>query len=355
MGQDSGVRCQLNNRSCESVLQDSFDDLRSVPPPITPPNGDEIRENCHAEPISRYMDSTPWSVHYRILGTYPNHPSQIRKPGEKPRVIDFSQANGPLVLMSGVSVFGNGDDQKWFSAESKAGFAYVALVPTTPGSVCGDFSPIRNVSTSFSRRGEWSEALNRVGDVARAYSGNVVVSPQDERIGFPMQDRYWGAWNQGATEVETVIVGAMPTHVPSEQRKNPNASKQCELGAWYQSYEYEWRPMVSLDGSPEGLPKDTEYLCLRALESEPTPFIQTRIHVPSLKAKGSVLIAHNATDQRSVSVVYGPSKDQITAARQSSLFAITLRWAEPIKQILWDVGGVLQNPANFWKKRNDLA
>ena len=124
MGQDSGVRCQLNNRSCESVLQDSFDDLRSVPPPITPPNGDEIRENCHAEPISRYMDSTPWSVHYRILGTYPNHPSQIRKPGEKPRVIDFSQANGPLVLMSGVSVFGNSSVTSRRNKKTKCPHAY---------------------------------------------------------------------------------------------------------------------------------------------------------------------------------------------------------------------------------------
>lgn len=346
---------------CQRALDQTFERLRTLEPPILYPSGEEVASYCHAEFIPSLESINNWLIRLRIKGSYPNHPSQIRRPGQNPEIIDFTKSIGPLILMGGISIFGNGDDNKWFSFESKAGFAYVSLVPILDNDIaaalkaCPDFSPIREVSTVFSRDGEWSEALERVGEFTKLSGG---AASHLEDISFPYHNRksrYWGAWMKGATEVETMIVGGMPTHVPSEKEGDPFATKQCELGPWYQVYEYEHRPMVTLDGGPQGFPRDTKYICVRALESEPTPFMQTMVSVKGLAERGSVLLAHDATNPRRVRVQYGPTEAEQLQARQNSLFTLTLEWRPMVDAVLWDVGGVISDQSLFWEKRDDLA
>lgn len=327
--------------SCEQALSTAFDALRRLPPPGSYPSHVEVERQCHAT-FYPPADDGDLLVRLGIKQSYPHHPSEICHPDEQPQTIDFTKTRGPLILMGAVSMFGNGDDDKWFGEwfghhMSDAGMVYVSLTPLRASTMeeaqrlCPDYSPLRNVTAKFYRDGPWSDALERVGDITRAVvAGRKQTVPTSTEVHFPYRDkttRYWGACTSGAVEVETKVVGSMPTHVPSEKQNDPNATKQCELGAYWQSMTYEHRPMVALDGSPQGLPKDTKFLCVRALESEPTPLLQTAISVDYLRQSGGVLLHHDALDPRNVMRTYGYNRQQYDAWR-NSLFTVALNWQE---------------------------
>lgn len=317
---------------CQKRLGTLFEQLRTLEPPGPVPTPEAVK-GCHAEAIPSPSDA-PKLVHLRIKGTYPNHPSQICTPDVKQqpnvRPISFAKTKGEVITLAGVSVYGNGDDAKWFASESTAGFAYISLEPLTATdwktaqTLCPDYSPLRDVTTSASRSGKWSEALEAVGQVTEAMTDlRGAKMPSAEEVKFPYtgrSTRYWGVCKEGRTEVAAVIVGGQPTHPPDEAPNNP---AQCELGPWAQIYDYEDRPMVALDNSKDGFPSATTFFCVRATESEPSPFIQGAVDVADLRANGTVTLAHDAIDPRHIIRQYG--EDSVDILRANSLFTVTLR------------------------------
>ncbi len=350
---------ELECREAQSKLQQL---VRTSTPHFTVPLQSKVENFCHAQYLPTANGYN--GIHLRIDANYPYHPSSIcRNPAEikNPVVINFDQVpSGAVILKLGVVSFvgGGGDESKQLDLERVAGRPLTSFVAISVSSleeaqkICPSYSPLRpqsyeeeitpltrNFFTSHPEdypystepppsRDDYALLFNQISANTRAFvQSQSRVIPTPAQVNFLLATqatRYWGACQAGMIEVEATPVGGRYTHSPdkplfgSYDDANP---PQCEAGGWAQVYEYVNRPIVALDGSAQGFPKDTQYVCVRTLETDPTPHLQGVIDIAQLTQNGEVTLGHDSLNPSNIQTIYGASGRNL---HDSTLQAITI-------------------------------